>query len=53
MSTKTRSTLKIVSVLLFAMWILMVQSIIIVPALQPYLFWIVVLSFVLLFIAAR
>lgn len=53
MSRKTRSTLKVIAVILIVLWALMAQSLIIIPILVPYMFWMVIVSFVLLFLAAR
>lgn len=53
MSNKTRSTLKIVSIILIVLWALRAKAIIIVPILDPYMFWIVIISFILLLVASR
>lgn len=53
MSNKTRSTLKIVSIILIVLWALMARSIIAIPILAPYMFWIVIISFILLLVASR
>ncbi|MBL6448360.1 hypothetical protein JMN32_18750 [Fulvivirga sp. 29W222] len=53
MSSKTRSTLKIVSIILIVLWALMAKAIIVVPMLGPYMFWIVIISFILLLVSSR
>ena len=53
MSNKTRSSLKIFSLILFVIWVLMVQGILSMPVLSPYTFWMILVSYVLLLVAAR
>lgn len=53
MSNKMRSTLKITSIILIILWALMAKAIIVIPVLAPYMFWIVIISFILLLVASR
>ena len=53
MSSRTRSLIKLIAVLLVVLAVLMQLSIIIIPALAIYKFWIVVIAFAFLLIATR
>ena len=53
MSNKTRSILKAVAVILVLLAVLMDLSIVIIPALAYYKFWIVVIAFGLVLISSR
>ena len=53
MSNKTRSILKVVAVLLVLLMVLMKLSIVAVPVLNPYVFWIMVIAFSLMLIASK
>lgn len=52
MSSQTRSTLKLIAIVLVIFMILMHLNIVLVPALGAYKFWIMVGSFVLLLVAS-
>ena len=53
MSNKTRSILKAIAVILVLLAVLMDLSIVAVPALTYYKFWIVVIAFGLVLISSR
>ncbi len=53
MSNKTRSILKAIAVILVLFAVLMDLSIVIVPSLTAYKFWIVVIAFGLALISSR
>lgn len=53
MSNRTRSILKAIAVILVLLAVLMDQSIIIIPALAYYKFWIVVIAFGMVLISSR
>ncbi|MEQ9118538.1 MAG: hypothetical protein RLN97_09960 [Fulvivirga sp.] len=53
MSSKTRSILKLVAILVVVLCVLMKMSIIIIPVLVPHMFWMVVIAFGLLFISGK
>ena len=53
MSNKTRSILKAIAVILVLLAVLMQLSIIIIPAVSVYKFWIVVISFGILLITSK
>ena len=53
MSNKTRSILKAIAVILVLLAVLMDLSVIIIPALSYYKFWIVVIAFGLVLISSR
>ncbi|WP_155210458.1 hypothetical protein [Fulvivirga aurantia] len=53
MSNKTRSTLRLVAILIVALAVLMQLSIVVIPALFVYKFWLVVIAFALLLIAGK
>ncbi|UXP32551.1 hypothetical protein N6H18_00985 [Reichenbachiella agarivorans] len=52
MSSQTKSTLKLIAILLVLMMVLMHLNLVIIPVLVSYKFWIVVGAFILLLIAA-
>ena len=53
MSNKTRAMLKFVSILLVLLAVLMQMSIVIIPLLVSYKFWIVVFGFGIMLIASK
>ncbi|MGK7390427.1 MAG: hypothetical protein ACNS60_08750 [Candidatus Cyclobacteriaceae bacterium M2_1C_046] len=53
MSNKTRSMLKFIAVIIVALAVLMQLSIVIIPFLAVYKFWMVVIAFGLLLIASK
>jgi hypothetical protein len=53
MSNKTRSILKAIAVILVLLAVLMDLSIVIIPALAYYKFWIVVIAFGLVLISSK
>jgi len=53
MSNKTRSLLKGIAVLIVLMAVLMEMSVVIIPFLAIYKFWIVVIAFGLVLITSR
>jgi len=53
MSSKTRSTLRLVAIIIVALAVLMQLSIVVVPAIYVYKFWLVVIGFILLLLASR
>ncbi|HTJ52744.1 MAG TPA: hypothetical protein VL443_24980 [Cyclobacteriaceae bacterium] len=53
MSNKTRNILKAVAVILVLLTLLMHFSVIIIPAISVYKYWIVVASFVLLLVSSK
>lgn len=53
MSNKTRSFLKLLSVIIVALCILMKMSIVTIPVLSPYMFWLLVAAFGMLFLSSR
>lgn len=53
MSNKTRSILKAIAVILVLLAVLMELSIVIIPTVSVYKFWIVVIAFGTLLIASR
>jgi len=52
MSSQTKSTLKLIAIVLVILMILMQLNVVIVPFLVSYKFWIVVGAFVLLLLAS-
>ena len=53
MNTKTRSMLRIISILIVALMVLMELNIVVIPALVAYKFWLMVISFCLLIISSK
>jgi len=53
MSNKTRSTIKLMAIILVALAVLMQLSIVVIPALIVYKFWLVVIGFAMMLIASR
>jgi hypothetical protein len=53
MSNKTRSILKAIAAILVLLAVLMQLSIIIIPAISVYKFWIVIVAFGLLLISSK
>ncbi len=53
MSNRTRSIIKAIAVILVLLAVLMDLSIVIIPALSVYKFWIVVIAFGLVIISSR
>jgi len=53
MSNKTRSILRLISVLLVILAVLHRLGIVVIPSLSPYMFWMVVAGFGLLLITSR
>ncbi|MEQ9302239.1 MAG: hypothetical protein RIF33_26905 [Cyclobacteriaceae bacterium] len=51
MSSRTKSSLKIVSILIVVVLLLGRFGIVVIPALAPYIFWLLITAFVLLFIS--
>ncbi|MDX1629116.1 MAG: hypothetical protein R3345_10485 [Fulvivirga sp.] len=53
MSNKTKSTLRLVAILVVVLAVLMHMSIVVIPALAPHNFWIVVIGFGILLLASK
>ena len=53
MSNKTRSILKAIAVIIVLLAVLMALKIVIIPAVSPYAFWMVVISFGVLLISSK
>ena len=53
MSTKTRSIIKAIAVILVLLCVIMQLGWVIIPAISPYKFWIVVLAFGTLLITSK
>ncbi len=53
MDNKTRSTIKLVAILIVLLMVAMELSWIIIPFLVPYKFWLVVISFGLMLVASK
>jgi hypothetical protein len=53
MSNRTRNLIKGTAVLLVILAVLMNKSIVIIPAIAPYTFWIVVVAFGMILIASK
>ncbi|MEM8895199.1 MAG: hypothetical protein AAGC88_11525 [Bacteroidota bacterium] len=51
MSSKTKSSLKIISILIVVVVLLSRFGIVVIPALAPYIFWLLIVAFVLLFLS--
>lgn len=51
MSSRTKSTLKIISIIIVAVLLLGRFGVVVIPALAPYIFWLLVIAYVLLFIS--
>lgn len=53
MNNKTRSFLRIAAILLVLLAVLMVTQTVLIPALAPYSFWMVVIAFALVLLVSR
>lgn len=53
MSNKTRSVIKAIAVILVLLCVIMQMGWVIIPAISPYKFWIVVLAFGTLLITSK
>jgi hypothetical protein len=53
MSTKTRSILKVIAILIVLLTVIMKLGLVIIPALSAYTYWMVVMAFGLLWIASK
>lgn len=52
MSSKTKSTFKIISILIVVVVLLGRFNIVVIPMLAPYIFWLLIIAFVLLLLAS-
>ncbi|MBU2912504.1 MULTISPECIES: hypothetical protein [Reichenbachiella] len=52
MSSQTRSTLKLIAIILVIFMVLMQLNLVIIPALAVYKFWVMVGAFILLLVAS-
>jgi hypothetical protein len=53
MSTKTRSILKVIAILIVLLTVIMKLDLVIIPALSAYTYWLVVMAFGLLWISSK
>lgn len=51
MSSKTKSSLKIISILIVVVVLLGRFGVVVIPALAPYIFWLLIIAFLLLFLS--
>jgi hypothetical protein len=53
MSNKTRTLLKLISIIIVAFMVLMALNVVIIPALAGYKFWLTVIAFCLLLLSSK